>query len=112
MGSMEGWLYLIESNRLMMTNPRKRYFVICGNWACFWKDKPANREEVFAAVLTLGKIFRVFFKLIIHSPILANPHPFSGFFLRMWLWNPPKLQLDVEVGAAVLYTTAISLLLF
>jgi hypothetical protein len=46
MGSMEGWLYVIESNRLMMTHPRKRYFVICGNWACFWKDKPANREEV------------------------------------------------------------------
>lgn len=46
MESMEGWLYLIESNRLMMTNPRKRYFVICGNRACFWKDKPANRDEV------------------------------------------------------------------
>lgn len=42
---MEGWLYLIEHNRLMMTNPRKRYFLICGNRACFWKEKPANSEE-------------------------------------------------------------------
>lgn len=45
MGSMEGWLYLIGSNRLMMTNPRKRYVVLCGNQARFYKDKPAHREE-------------------------------------------------------------------
>lgn len=41
---MEGWLYLIESNRLMMRYPRKRYFILTGNRASFYKEKPAQNE--------------------------------------------------------------------
>lgn len=43
---MEGWLYLIESNRLMMTQPRKRYFVLRENHVSMYKEKPAHRDEV------------------------------------------------------------------
>lgn len=45
MAIMEGWLYLIESNKLMMTHPRKRYFVLSGNQARYYKEKPAYRQE-------------------------------------------------------------------
>jgi hypothetical protein len=41
---MEGWLFLIESNRLMMKYPRKRYFILTGNRASFYKEKPAQNE--------------------------------------------------------------------
>ncbi|KAH8935103.1 hypothetical protein BDL97_17G012300 [Sphagnum fallax] len=43
---MEGWLYLIQTTRLMMTQPRQRYFMLVGSRALYYKEKPAHRDEV------------------------------------------------------------------
>jgi hypothetical protein len=45
-GHMEGWLYLIQTTRLMMTQPRQRYFMLVGSRALYYKEKPAHRDEV------------------------------------------------------------------
>ncbi|KAH8935104.1 hypothetical protein BDL97_17G012300 [Sphagnum fallax] len=42
---MEGWLYLIQTTRLMMTQPRQRYFMLVGSRALYYKEKPAHRDE-------------------------------------------------------------------
>ncbi|RWW54618.1 hypothetical protein BHE74_00038792, partial [Ensete ventricosum] len=49
---MQGWLYLVRSNRLGLQYSRKRYFVLDGNALNCYKNVPAsNREVVYVFTL-------------------------------------------------------------
>ncbi|THG13431.1 hypothetical protein TEA_020968 [Camellia sinensis var. sinensis] len=45
-GRMEGWLYLIRSNRFGLQYSRKRYFVLQGHHLRSFKSVPASKNEV------------------------------------------------------------------
>ena len=45
-GRMEGWLYLIRSNRFGQHYLRKRYFNLKDNVLRSFKDKPVSQMEV------------------------------------------------------------------
>ncbi|RWW33690.1 hypothetical protein GW17_00001581 [Ensete ventricosum] len=44
---MQGWLYLVRSNRLGLQYSRKRYFVLDGNALNCYKNVPASNREVY-----------------------------------------------------------------
>ncbi|GMP98761.1 hypothetical protein CsSME_00046523 [Camellia sinensis var. sinensis] len=44
-GRMEGWLYLIRSNRFGLQYSRKRYFVLQGHHLRSFKSVPASKNE-------------------------------------------------------------------
>ncbi|GFS33053.1 pleckstrin homology (PH) and lipid-binding START domains-containing protein [Actinidia rufa] len=46
-GKMEGWLYLIRSNRFGLQYSRKRYFILEDNYLRSFKSKPSSDKEVF-----------------------------------------------------------------
>ncbi|XP_052176020.1 protein ENHANCED DISEASE RESISTANCE 2 isoform X2 [Diospyros lotus] len=46
-GKMEGWLYLIRSNRFGLQYPRKRYFVLQDHHLKSFKSVPASNNEEF-----------------------------------------------------------------
>lgn len=46
-GRMEGWLYLIRSNRIGLQYSRKRYFVLEGHHLKSFKSVPTSNNEVF-----------------------------------------------------------------
>jgi hypothetical protein len=45
-GTMEGWLYLIRSNRFGQHYSRKRYFILKENVLRSFKNKPTSQMEV------------------------------------------------------------------
>ncbi|RZR77723.1 hypothetical protein BHM03_00002874, partial [Ensete ventricosum] len=48
---MQGWLYLVRSNRLGLQYSRKRYFVLDGNALNCYKNVPASNREVLCMYL-------------------------------------------------------------
>lgn len=45
---MEGWLYLVRSNRIGLQYSRKRYFVLEGHSLKSFKSVPVSNNEVLA----------------------------------------------------------------
>lgn len=56
-GKMQGWLYLIRSNRLGLQYSRKRFFILDGNSLNCFKSLPSSASEVapslFSSLLSL-----------------------------------------------------------
>lgn len=50
---MEGWLYLIRSNRIGLQYSRKRYFVLEDHVLKSFKAVPASKDEVLSFFLFL-----------------------------------------------------------
>lgn len=46
-GRMEGWLYLIRSNRIGLQYSRKRYFVLQDHLLKSFKSVPLSPDEVY-----------------------------------------------------------------
>lgn len=46
-GRMEGWLYLIRSNRIGLQYSRKRYFVLQDQLLQSFKSSPITKNEVY-----------------------------------------------------------------
>ncbi|KAJ7560195.1 hypothetical protein O6H91_04G118000 [Diphasiastrum complanatum] len=42
---VEGWLYIIHARRIRIRSPRKRYFLLTGDCAACYKNKPVNGKE-------------------------------------------------------------------
>ena len=58
---MEGWLYLIRSNRLGLQYSRKRYFVLEDAALRCFKSAPSSKREVTPARSRLGVALRLCF---------------------------------------------------
>jgi hypothetical protein len=56
-GTMEGWLYLIRSNRFGQHYSRKRYFILKENVLRSFKNKPTSQMEVNYHIISKVSFF-------------------------------------------------------
>lgn len=56
---MEGWVYYLNSGKLRLNHPRKRYLVLVGNRASSFRDKPRPGDEVLLLVLIFFSQLRI-----------------------------------------------------
>ena len=51
---MEGWLYVIRSNRLGLNYSRKQYFILQDNYLNCFKSAPLSMKEVLGFFFSVG----------------------------------------------------------
>jgi hypothetical protein len=61
---MEGWLYLIRSNRIGLQYSRKRYFVLQHHLLQSFKSVPLSKNQVSSLSLSLFLFVRIFIFII------------------------------------------------
>lgn len=78
---MEGWLYLIRSNRFTQHYSRKRYFILKENVLRNFKTKPTSQMEVNFMFIIFSAFFLYFHILIIDERKQEN---MNGIIFRFY----------------------------
>lgn len=73
---MEGWLYVIRSNRLGLPYSRKRYFVLQDSCLNCFKSAPLSKKEVLGFLFSFG--FRFYGRMVkirlVYKAVLPGFH--------------------------------------